>query len=234
MTKRLICLCPLLLAFSTASASTAQVGAAPPMPPGSDFSPRVDNPWFPLVPGTRYVYTGVKDGKPSRDVVRVTRQTKSIAGARCIVVLDRLYLGRRLHERTTDWYSQDSRGNVWYFGERTAELDAQGRVTITDGTWMSGVKGAQPGVYMPADPRLGQTGRQELYPGQAEDHFRVIGVFRPVTGSSMPSTLLTEEWTPLEPRVLDHKLYVRGIGNVLEQTERGGSERNELVSLSRI
>ena len=59
MTKRLICLCPLLLAFSTASASTAQVGAAPPMPPGSDFSPRVDNPWFPLVPGTRYVYDGV-------------------------------------------------------------------------------------------------------------------------------------------------------------------------------
>ena len=48
-----------------------------------------------------------------------------------------------------------------------------------------------------------------------------------------PNTLLTQESTPLEPDVLDHKMYVRGIGTVLEQTEKGGNERNELVSLKR-
>ena len=45
--------------------------------------------------------------------------------------------------------------------------------------------------------------------------------------------LLTQEWTPLEPGVLDHKFYVRGVGTVLEQTEKGGNERNELVSVTR-
>ena len=44
---------------------------------------------------------------------------------------DRLYLDNRLEERTTDWYSQDSKGNVWYFGENTAELDKQGNVKST-------------------------------------------------------------------------------------------------------
>src|SRR3989441_2568257 len=90
------------------------------------FSARVDNPWFPLRPGTTLVYRGVKDGKPSRDVVHVTGQTRRIAGVTCTAVADRLYLGGRLEERTTDWYAQDKAGNVWYFGEATAELDAHG------------------------------------------------------------------------------------------------------------
>ncbi len=110
------------------------------MPPASSFSARVDNQWFPLKPGTRYVYTGVKDGKRSRDVVTVTRQTKKIEGVSCIVVQDRLYLRGRLGERTTDWYSQDTPGNVWYFGEKTAELDAHGHVTSTEGTWTAVAK----------------------------------------------------------------------------------------------
>jgi hypothetical protein len=208
----------------------APVGGAAP-PPG--FNPHIDNPWFPLLPGTRYSYIGVKDGKPSRDVVTVTQQTRTIDGARCVVVHDRLYLRDRLAERTTDWYSQDAAGNVWYFGENTAELDARGKVTSTEGTWTAGIDGAHPGIYMPADPHIGQSGRQEYYKGHAEDHYKVIGLFHTVNAPSRKNTLLTQEWTPLEPGVLDHKMYVRGIGTVLEQTERGGNERNELLSVSR-
>jgi hypothetical protein len=190
------------------------------------YSPHVDNPWFPLTPGAVYVYDGVKDGKPSRDVVHVTNRVVTIAGAPCISVSDRLYLAGRLEERTTDWYTQDRAGNVWYFGEATAELDRQGRVRNTEGSWRAGVDGAQPGIFMPAHPRVGQTGRQEYYRGQAEDHFRVVARFG-------ANALLTEEWTPLEPGVLDHKLYVRGIGTTVERTVKGGDELNELVSLSR-
>jgi hypothetical protein len=124
------------------------------------FSARVDNPWFPLTPGTTYVYTGVKDGKPARDVVTVTHRVRTIAGAPCIGVSDRLTLGGHLEERTTDWYSQNADGAVWYFGEETAELDASGRVTSTEGSWQAGVAGAKAGIYMPAHPRVGQTGRQ--------------------------------------------------------------------------
>jgi hypothetical protein len=201
----------------------------------SGFTARVDNPWFPLRPGTTYVYRGVKDGQPSRDVLTVTRMTTRIAGVPCVVVHDRLYLRGRLRERTTDWYSQDSQGNVWYFGEVTAELDRQGRVTSTEGTWRAGRDGAKAGIYMPAQPRPGQSGRQEFYKGQAEDHFQIVslraGVRVPYVSSM--KALLTKEWTPLEPGVLDHKFYVRGIGTALEQTVKGGDERNALVAVRR-
>jgi hypothetical protein len=203
--------------------------------PGPGFTARVDNPWFPLRPGTVSVYTGMKDGRRARDVVTVTLRVTKIDGAPCVVVKDRLYLNGKLEERTTDWYSQDSRGNVWYFGESTAELDAHGRVTSTEGTWRAGRDGAQPGIYMPARPVPGRTGRQEFYKGHAEDHFEVLSLHAsvrvPYTSSS--NALLTKEWTPLEPAVLDHTLYVRGIGTVLEQTVKGGDERLELVSVRR-
>ena len=201
-------------------------------PPAAGFSATVDNRWFPLKPGTRYVYTGAKDAQPSRDVVTVTHRTKTIDGVPCIVVEDRLYLRGRLGERTVDWYTQDARGNVWYFGEQTAELDRRGRVTSTEGTWMAGVNGAEPGIFMPAHPRIGQTGRQEFYKGHAEDRFKVLALFGTATAPGTKNALLVQETTPLEPGTVDHKLYVRGIGVVLEQTERGGDERNELVAVT--
>jgi hypothetical protein len=188
------------------------------------FSAHVDNPWFPLAPGTRWVYTGVKEGKHSRDVVVATHETRTIDGAPCVAVSDRLTLAGHLAERTTDWYSQDAAGNVWYFGEQTAELDVHGRVTSREGSWQAGVAGAKAGIFMPAQPRVGQSGRQEFLKGHAEDHFEVIGVFG-------RNAVLTRETTPLEPGTVDHKLYVRGVGTVLEQAERGGDERNELVSV---
>jgi hypothetical protein len=212
------------------SSGAAQAGGHP---RGVHFVKRVDNPWFPLEPGTTFVYHGVKDGKRSRDVFKVKRSRKMIDGIRCTTVSDSLYLSGKLEERTTDWYAQDTAGNVWYFGEETAELDAHGGVKSTAGTWRAGFHGAKAGIYMPANPRVGESGRQEYYKGQAEDHYRVKSLSARVhtPGASSAHALLTEEWTPLEPGVLDHKYYVRGIGTVLEQTVKGGDERNTLVSV---
>jgi len=187
-----------------------------------NFERVVDNPWFPLKTGSVWRYSGVKDGKPSKDLVKVTGATKTILGVTTTAVSDRLYLKGKLEERTTDWYAQDTRGNVWYFGEHTAELDSHGKVKSTEGTWQAGVDGAQPGIYMPGRPHPGQSGRQEFYKGHAEDHFQVLRHTR--------SSLLTKEWTPLEPGVIDHKRYRRGVGTVLEQTVKGGDERNVLLS----
>jgi hypothetical protein len=193
------------------------------------FSATVDNAWFPLKPGTVYHYRGVKDGEPSREVLTVTHRTRTIAGARCVEIADLLYLSGRLEERTTEWYSQDAAGNVWYFGENTAELDRHGRVKTTSGSWRAGVGGAHAGLFMFAHPRVGRSAQQEYLNGEAEDHFQVVSLHAQYRGKR---ALLTKEWTPLEPGVLDHKYYVRGIGTVLEQTVKGPVERNVLVSVS--
>jgi hypothetical protein len=230
---------PILLLAAVAFAAALGPSTSPALPsqhPGpTEFVPRVDNPWFPLSSGTTYVYHGVKDGQPSRNVFTITSRTRMIEEIRCTVVRDRLYLRGRLHERTQDWYAQDKAGNVWYFGEATAELNPNGSVKTTEGSWQAGVHGARAGVFMPARPRRGQTGLQEFYKGHAEDHFRILGlsarVHTPVVSSRM--ALLTREWTPLEPGVVDRKLYVRGLGNVLERTIKGGDERNTLVSVQR-
>ena len=204
-------------------------------PSPRDFVRRVDNPWFPLIPGTTFVYRGVKDGKVAQDVFSVTSEAKKFQGIRCTGVRDRLFLAGRLEERTTDWYAQDVHGNVWYFGESTAELDRAGHVTSTEGSWQAGRNGAQAGIYMTARPKVGQVRRQEYYRGHAEDHFSVLTLHASITVPYVKSgrALLTKEWTPLEPGTLDHKYYVRGIGEVKEVTVRGPTERAELVSVHR-
>jgi len=224
---------PILLA-ATALLAACGSGNSPPPEGATGFASTVDNPWFPLRPGTTYVYRGSKDGKPARDVVTVTGDKKLIQGVRCTVVNDRLSLRGRLAERTTDWYAQDRAGNVWYYGEDTAELDPSGKVTSREGTWQAGVNGARAGIYMPAHPRVGGQGRQEYYKGHADDHFRVLSLAARVQTPAASSThaLLTMEWTPLEPGTIDHKLYVRGIGTVKEQTVKGGSELAALQSVT--
>jgi hypothetical protein len=201
----------------------------------TNASARVSNPWFPLRPGSRYVYTGMRDGKPARDVLTVTHATRVVRGVRCAVVRDRLYLRGKLSERTVDWYAQDDARNVWYFGEATAVLDANGRVKSTEGTWLAGVDGARAGIYMPGHPAGGQSGRQEYYKGHAEDHFKVLSLSARVSTPAVSSrhAVLTQETTPLEPGVVDHKHYVRGVGTVLEEAVKGGAERLMLVSFHR-
>jgi hypothetical protein len=199
-----------------------------------DFSATVDNPYYPLEPGTTYRYRGLKDGRPTLDVYAVSHEIKRIEGVPCVAVKDNLYEAGRLEEQTTDWYTQDDEGNVWYFGEATRELDRQGRTTTTEGSWQAGVDGARPGIFMPADPHPGQSYRQEYYRGQAEDRFRVLELGSPVAvpAGSYPAALLTEETTPLEPGVVDHKYYVRGTGNVKEVTAKGPRELAALVSVA--
>jgi hypothetical protein len=221
MVRRSVLICLLLVLVASSPAL------------GRRFAPRVDNPWFPLKPATVLVYEGVKDGKPARDVVAVTRRTRVIDGVRCVVVHDRLYLRGRLAERTSDYYAQDRRGSVWYFGEATAELDARGRVVSREGSWRAGVDGARAGIIMPARPRAGQRFEQEHYPGHAEDRFAVVTLDARLTVpyGAFTGLLRTKEWTPLEPGVLDAKWYARGIGQIAERTLRGGDERLELVAV---
>jgi hypothetical protein len=227
---------------TTAGHASAADCPLPTFGPGTDYHPtvdagsftaRVDNPWFPLPVDTTLVYAGVKDGRTAVDRVTPAEATRTIDGVRTREVRDRLFVDGVLAERTSDYFAQDSCGNVWYFGEDTAELDSHGRVLNTDGTWHAGVDGAQPGVVMQAKPQLGRRFRQEWYAGQAADVFRVVGLRVPVTvpHRTFPHALRTQETTALEPGVIDGKFYARGIGEVAEFTVRGPTERLALVDV---
>jgi hypothetical protein len=217
MVKRLASLIALGLmgaSVTVAPASTARDAGVDP----ANFVRTIDNPWYPLRPGTTFVFTGVSDGKPTRDVVTVTRQSKTILGVRCVVVTDNVYESGKRTEATHDWYAQDKQGTVWYFGEATATLNAAGKVNSTSGSWEAGVDGARAGIVMPAHPKVGQAFRQEYYKGKAEDHFAIesmsASVSTPYAGSR--HAMRTKEWSPLEPGVVERKIYVRGIGLVAD------------------
>jgi hypothetical protein len=219
--------------FTILAGAVALAAGLPAGAQADRFHARVTNPWFPLQPGMRWTYRGVDSGRPSRDVIRVAHRTAVIGGMRCAVVLDRVYIDGHLAERTTDWYTQDSRGRVRYAGEATAELDRRGRVKNTDGSWRSGRHGAHAGIYMPAVPRVGQAFSQEHARGVAQDRFSVTSVdARAATPFAIfpRHVLQTRETTPLEPGVVDGKRYVRGIGEVSEFSIRGGNDRLRLVT----
>jgi hypothetical protein len=205
----------------------------------ANYTTRIDNAWFPLKPGVTYVYRGRDNGKRSHDVVSVRHRIFKIVGVACRVVKDRLYLNGRLKERTKDYYTQDEDGNVWYFGEDTEELDRNGNVVSREGSWRTGRNGAEAGIFMQADPQVGDQFRQEFYRRHAEDHYQVLSLGAEVKvpyghfgrNQLRRNVELTKEWTPLEPEVRDHKYYVRGIGEVKELTVRGGHETAGLVRI---
>lgn len=201
-------------------------------PDPAEFGPTIDNPWLPYQAGARWVYlsTGEDD---TRIVTTVTAQTKVVQGVTCVVVHDvESTLDGKVLEDTYDWYAQDDDGNVWYFGEDTTAYD-EGAPT-REGSWEAGVDGAQAGIIMPADPRVGDTYQQEYWAGEAEDRGEVLE-----TDGSHESVdpkygdlVVTADTTPLEPDLVEHKYYARGVGVVREETVEGGDEEVRLVSAS--
>ena len=102
-------------------------------------------------------------------MITVTDKTKKIAdGVTARVVHDVVSEDGKPVEITEDWYAQDTEGNVWYFGEDTAEIQPNGK-RDTSGSFEAGVNGADAGIAMLAHPTPGQTYREEYYVGHAED-----------------------------------------------------------------
>ncbi len=210
------------------AAATASAAPAP-----GRFSTTIDNPYLPMKPGTRMVYRTTDGDEHGREVVRVTHRTRVVDGVTVRVVRDRAYVGGDLVEDTRDFYAQDRRGNVWYFGENTKTLE-NGTVTSTKGSWLAGVNRAMPGIVMEAHPQVGDRYAQENAPGVAEDRAKVLSLdaHATVPYGSFDSLLKTRDFSPLEPSVVEHKKYLRGVGSILEKEVKGGQERLALVRVT--
>jgi hypothetical protein len=218
---------------SSSSVTEASKHAYAPRIRPADFGGPVDNPFFPLTPGSRWVYEGRKAEGNERTVVEVTRDTKTILGITAVVVHDTVTKDGSVKEDTFDWYAQDRQGNVWYLGEDTKEYE-NGAVVSTKGSWEAGVKGAQPGIIMKARPKPGGPYRQEYFKGQAEDYAQVLSTQASVTvpAGTYRDVVKTKDFTPLEPKLLEHKYYAPGVGVVREVTVKGSSGRVELVEFT--
>jgi hypothetical protein len=234
----------------TGVASLAAIGcgseddpAASELPQGSEaveldpaeFTTEIDNPWWPMAAGSRWVYRETdSEGAEQRVEVTVTDRTKRIAnGVEARVVHDEVTEDGEPVEITDDWYAQDADGNVWYLGEKTAEYE-NGKVTTRAGSFEAGVDGAQPGVIMPANPEVGMAYRQEYFAGEAEDEGEIVslGEQAEVPADHFEGVLMTKDTNPLEPKVLEFKFYARGVGPVLAISVSGGSDREELLRYS--
>ena len=226
----------------TQAAGGTSSGAAPAaLPQGSEPFPldpatlttEIDNPYWPMKPGSQWVFRETDaEGTVSRVVVTVLDKTKMIAnGVEARIVHDQVTEGGQITEDTYDWYAQDADGNLWYLGEDTTTYE-KGKPKTTEGSWEAGVDGALPGIIMPASPQVGMTYREEYYKGHAEDGASIISTdaLAKVPYGRFEDGVQTRNFSAIEPDVIEEKIYAQGVGVVLEITVSGGSDRDELLS----
>jgi hypothetical protein len=201
----------------------------------ADFTTEIDNPYWPMKPGSQWVYVEVEGGERLRVEVTVTDRTKVVDGIEAVVVHDVVTDAKTEEplEVTDDWYAQDSDGNVWYLGEDTAEYE-NGRPVGTAGSFEAGRDGAEAGMILPADPEPGMSYREEHYPGEAEDQATVLSLDEQaaVPAGRYPDALMTSNVNPLEPEVQEYKFYARGVGPVLALHSSPDIGRESLVKFT--
>ena len=218
--------------FEVRQAACGKLGPAPydPVIDPANFVTTIDNPYFPLIPGTTFTY--LTPDHVSKDVFAVTHNTRVLDGVTCVEVHDSVYTNEVLTEDTLDWFAQDKEGNVWYFGENTVELE-DGLLATIEGSFMAGVNNDKPGIIMKAHPAVGDFYRQEFSLNNAEDFGQTIDLNASATVpyGTFTHCLKSLETTPLEPDAREDKFYAPGVGNVLTVDLVTG-ERDELFSIT--
>jgi len=203
---------------------------------------RVNNRLFPLVPGTQFSYQGriVQGGEstPHSVVFTVTGLTKMVGGVRAVVAWDRDFLDGRLEEQEIALFAQDSRGNVWNFGEYPEEYDS-GKFTGAPSTWVKGVRGDMGGIHVLARPTVGAQYVEGRVPSIGFfDVSRVVGTGQMtcVASGCFRHVVVVDEWSPNDPQGGHQiKYYARHTG-LVRVGARGGDQQEflQLTSVRRL
>jgi hypothetical protein len=195
--------------------------AAGPALDSSQFSATVDNSLFPLATIRATLFEGTEGDAEIRSESRVLERTGRVSGVPVTVVDVREYEDGELVEHTRDYYAQHTDGGVRYMGEAVDDIE-DGKVVGHEGQWLAGKGNAKPGVFMPADPKVGDAFKQERAPGVAEDRSEVVAVGLNVTtpAGRFDDCIKTKDFAPLDKNT-EFKYYCAGVGLVREQFAEG-------------
>jgi hypothetical protein len=232
-----VLIAPLLL-VPAAPATAAAPDCSPVALHRADFPavPKVDNQFFPLTPGTKWVLKGTVDGEAHTVVTTVTDLTKVIDGVTSAVLLDEDFGPQRdLQEAELAFMAQDRQGTVWNLGEYP-ELYENGQFAGAPDVWISGLSRARAGIGMLAHPTVGSpTYLQGLSPNiEFKDCATVFqtGQHVCVTTGCYDNVLVTDEFAPNDPAGGHHrKFYAPGVGVV--RIDAIGDSNPEILQLTK-
>ena len=226
--KKLFFLLVFILSILVVYFITRQKGRISPIPEG--FSTNIDNPYFSLPIGRTLIYEGQTKGGTERVVINISGETKDVLGVTTLIYNDKAYLNGVIVEETNDYLAQDSVGNVWYFGEDVNNYE-RGELIDHEGSWLAGVNGAEPGIWIKNKHIVGDSYKQEYYNGEAEDMRDVISVNESVTISlgAFKDCVKMYDWTPLDPSSREHKVYCTEVGAMVLETNLETNTSLELV-----
>ncbi len=219
-------------ALLLAALSAGPAHAYDPVINPADFSAVIDHPFFAMPDARKTYYRGQTDEGLETGEILVTGATRKFMGVKTLVIRDRVYLDGVLKEEALDYIAQHKNGTVWYFGEDVDNYE-NGVLVDHHGTWHAGVNGAKPGKLMLANPKVGQVYREEYYPGKAEDMAKVLSVTETVNTpfGFFTNCLKTENWTPLEPGIKEHKVYCAQAGGMVKETNLSNNEKYILTRI---
>ena len=207
-----------------------------------DRSTDIDNKWFPLKPGTQYIYKGStqeeKKRIPHRVVFVVTDLAKVINGVKAIVVWELDYQAGNLVEQELVFFAQDKDGNVWHLGQLSETYDEKEFVGAR--AFLVGTDGAKAGIMMPAEPRAGTPSYSQGYappPYNWTDRGRVDQVGQKTcvpTGCYNDIVVIAETSNAEGPTAEQLKYYAPGMG-LVRVGWRGKAEKlRETLELAEI
>jgi hypothetical protein len=187
-------------------------------PDAGPFSAEIDHPFFPMPVGTQWILIGDDDGEPIRVVITSLPDTEMVAGVTTRVIEEREWEDGELVEVSRNFFVLNAAGDLCYYGEDVDDYEA-GQIVDHGGAWRAGVDGALPGILLPANPQIGQTFKQEVAIGVAEDQAEQVAAGESVTVGlgAFTDTIRYEESSPLDSGT-SLKIYARGVGLLVDES----------------
>ena len=210
-----------------AAAEKALAAKGKPVSATMKFShPRdITNPLLPLAYLRQDILEGTEGGmkvRIERTILPKKHKMFKIAGQTidALVMEDREIKNGELEEVTLDYFAQDDEGNVYYLGEDVDEYE-NGKVKGHSGAWLLGKDTQNPGVIIPAHPKVGDKFKSEDVNKEINENDEVVSVGETVSVPAGTYENCVKVKELLADGEVEFKFYAPGVG-VVREVPAGG------------